>query len=397
MEIRPLDRVGRQHPQQLDLCHVAGVFRTGNRRQEFRRLPHAAGRCPRKPHVGQPGLAAHRAAGARIGEQACHGRKGGGHRQPRERLPLRAGNARRGLADADARPAPRLVDRTLQRAQQAGDMGAAHPPLDGRHRLAVRRGDRRCAAKLRGTERRRPDNLPARLQHARQPPPRNGVGDAARRPRRRGAGSDKRQRQTGSACHRPDGGRAAAPVRSLRPGIRVHDLHCKKDIRQRGRPPPGTGTDGSVHPRERHVPDRDRPCTGRHHHEPRRKKGGREGIRRPAAPVRLRRVAGILLRPGAVPLLGTVPGHRDRTLRQRAGKERPHQRPDRHAPLHADDHAPQGRTEDRFRPEDRLAAQCRHRGIPPEGRLQQQPQGILRRPFQPQHPLPGRPRRPRAV
>lgn len=47
--------------------------------------------------------------------------------QPRERLPLRAGNARRGLADADARPAPRLVDRTLQRAQQAGDMGAAHP------------------------------------------------------------------------------------------------------------------------------------------------------------------------------------------------------------------------------------------------------------------------------
>ena len=212
MEIRPLDRVGRQHPQQLGLRHVAGVFRTGDRRQELRRLPHAAGRCPRKPHVGQPGLAAHRAAGARIGEQARHGRKGGGHRQPGERLPLRAGNARRGLADADARPAPRLVDRTLQRAQQAGDMGAAHPPLDGRHRLAVRRGDRQGAAKLRGTGRRRPDNLPARLQHAGQPPPRNGVGDAARRPRRRGAGSDKRQRQTGSARHRPDGGRAAAPV-----------------------------------------------------------------------------------------------------------------------------------------------------------------------------------------
>ena len=60
-----------------------------------------------------------------------------------------------------------------------------------------------------------------------------------------------------------------------------YTTYTVKDIRQRGRgrtpPGTGTGTDGPAHPRERHVPDRDRPRTGRHHHEPRRKKeGGKE-------------------------------------------------------------------------------------------------------------------------
>ena len=134
--------------------------------------------------------------------------------------------------------------------------------------------------------------------------------------------------------------------------------------------------------------------TRRHSHEPRGQAPRRQGICRRRQRLRAGRTAGPLLRGGALPLLDRNAGRGLGPLRQRPGEAHPHPRRHRIAPLHRDDHAPQGRPQDRLRPADRLET---HRRIRPEGRLQQEPPRLLRQPLQAQRLLPGGARRPRTL
>lgn len=148
------------------------------------------------------------------------------------------GDHGRSVADADARPAPRFVDRTLQRPARQRDLGRPHPPLDGGHRFDLRRHRRRGRGKPRCGRKRQEGVRHKGLQHARHAAPRGGPRRAARRIRRGGGRRAGHPREEGR--QRPhDLGRDEEPAlrgRGSRPSATRPTLSGKA-VRRRERKP----------------------------------------------------------------------------------------------------------------------------------------------------------------